>query len=210
MDFGYSHMPLVNYSELKAELDGARGWSHRTDLTDRIPTFITLAESAFNRLFRFVEQETIATLHCTGKLTPLPGDLLELRQVEYQGQPVRPLIYGAPQYLSALRSKGVSGCPKAYSLRGSNLELVPTPTDVEVELTYYAKIPALSDVNPTNWLLADHPGMYLNEALRQIAIYSEDQQRTASYGAQVAALYQEMVLANRAKRWGGPLVVRAA
>lgn len=203
-------MPLTTYNGLLGALNGARSWSHRSDLEEKLPAFIALAESAFNRLFRFVEQETIATLICTAKLTPLPADFLEMRQVEYQGSPVDPLVYDSPQYLSVLRSKGVSGRPKAYSLRGKQIELVPTPADVELEITYFAKIPALGESTPTNWLLTDHPGMYLNEALRQIAIYSEDQQRTASYGAQVAALYQEMVLANRAKRWGGPLVVRAA
>ena len=42
-------MAISNYTELKTAV---ANWLDRDDLTDRIPEFIALAESRFNRLLR--------------------------------------------------------------------------------------------------------------------------------------------------------------
>ena len=48
-------MAISNYTELKTAV---ANWLDRDDLTDRIPEFIALAESRFNRLLRIRAMES--------------------------------------------------------------------------------------------------------------------------------------------------------
>jgi len=218
-------MALATYTDLKAAI---ADWAHRSNVsTSTIDTFIDLAESEFNNRLRCVEQETVAALACTTKYTDLPSDFLEMRVVEYDGSILKNVAYATPEYMAWLRATYTSGDPVAYSIRGTSLELVPEvgsddPTvdgfgsdvspfetgEVEVILTYYAKITALSDSNTTNWLLTSHPNMYLYECLRQMSIYTKDDASVARYATLMQGYYSGLQASDNGKRFGGPLVMR--
>jgi hypothetical protein len=71
-----------------------------------------------------------------------------------------------------------SGKPSYYTIVGTQIEVIATPdTGYTGELTYYAKIPALSDSNTSNWLLAYAPDLYLYGALLEAAPYLKDDER---------------------------------
>ena len=56
--------------------------------------------------------------------------------------------------------------------------MLPAPTaDVDLLLTYYAKIPALSDTITTNWLLTKSPDLYLYSALLEATPYLKNDER---------------------------------
>ncbi len=197
----------MNYTELKAAVSD---WAHRSDVASQVDTFIDLAEAEFNNRLRTVDQETVADLQCTARYTPLPADFAEMRAVEYNGAVLRNLAYVTPDYMAAWRASSPAGEPKAYSIRGTDLELIPTPDDVTVTLTYWATIPALSDANPTNWLLTAHPNMYICECLRQLSLYIKDDNGVARYANQLQGYWDALNKADQRKRHPGPMRVRAA
>lgn len=198
----------MNYTELKTAI---ADWAHRSDITDStLDLFIDLAEAEFNNRLRTVEQETVADLVCTSRYTALPADLAEIRAVEHNGTRLRNLEYATPDYMARWRQYEPSGDPKAYSVRGTDLELIPTPDSVTVTLTYWAKVPALSGANTTNWLIDAHPNMYLLECMRHLSIYIKDDAGAARYATQMQGYFDALRRADNAKRFGGPLRVRVA
>ena len=109
-----------------------------------------------------------------------PSDWLQAKEFQLNTNPIVRLQFvteaqgdesKAQRYLNI-------GQPVYYTITGSQLEFIPTPdTTYSAELTYYAKIPALSDSNTSNWLLAYAPDLYLYGALMEAAPYLKDDER---------------------------------
>ena len=212
---------------MKAEIEN---WAHRSNITtDTVDTFIDLAEAEFNVRLRTVDQETVDELVCNTRFTSLPSDFLEMRLVEFQDSTLSNVSYATPEYLTKLRAKHTAGNPVAYSIRGTTIELVPSPGaddpdldgfgedvspfeagEVTLIITYWAKVAALSDSNTTNWLLTNHPNMYLYECLRQLSIYIKDDAGMTRYATLLQGYYDAMQRQDRRKRWGGGLRIRVA
>lgn len=201
-------MALSTYANLKSAI---ASWAHRSDITDSVAAdFVTLAEAEFNRVLRCVQQETRDTLSVTSRYTALPTDFLELRRIEYDGSPVYPLNSLSPFQQTSYRQNQPTGDPVYYSIVGTDIEVVPTQTSATLDILYYAKIPALSDSNTTNWLLTAWPDLYLSECLRQCAIWTKDDGSINRYGQRVMEAVQTIRQLDIAKRFAGPMVVRAA
>lgn len=209
----------MNYTELVAAITS---WSHRSDVAAQADTFIQLAEAEFNTRLRTVDQETVAELVCNTRYTALPADFLEMRAVEYLGDTISNLTYATPEFVSEWRRASPSGESKAYTLRGLHIELLPNlgaddpdvdgfgddvapfqSGEVPITLHYWAKIPALSDSNTSNWLLASHPNMYLYECLRQLAIYTKDDASIQRYANLMQGYFVSLTAHDIGKRFGG-------
>ena len=96
--------------------------------------------------------------------------------------------------------------PKYYRLTSDQIEFYPAPdSSYEVAMQYYARVPALTDTDTTNWVLTDYPDIYLYGALVHAAPYLNDDQRINIW----ASLYQSAVDAldqdNKKSRVSGPL-----
>lgn len=201
-------MAIATYVQLKTAI---ASWAHRSNISDSvISDFVSLAEAEFNRALRCAQQETRSTLNVSSRYTALPADFLELRRIEYDGSPVYPLNSLTPYQQTGYRQNQPTGEPVYYSIVGTDIEIVPTQTSASVDILYYAKIAALSDSNTTNWLLTAHPDLYLAECLRQLGIYTKDDNAIARYGAQVAEAIRTIRQLDAAKRFAGPMVMRAA
>ena len=174
-------MPLATYADLKAAIPS---WLDRedSDFAARVPDFIALCEQRLNfggadgAGLRVAEMEKTATLtpDANGKLT-LPADYLESRS----------LAPGAAGY-DALTLSGIDanvglyrygGVPRRMSISGQTVSTFPLANGA-VTLLYYAKIPSLSDANPSNWLLAKAPGVYLYGSLIETAPFEIDDARS--------------------------------
>lgn len=220
-------MALATYTDLKTTLED---WAHRSNLSSTtVDTFIDLAEAEFNVRLRCLDQETVAALDCSTRFTSLPSDFLEMRLVEYEDSTLQNVTSATPEYLTMLRARYTSGSPVAYAIRGTTLELVPSPGDndpdvdgfgtdvspfesgeVSLIITYLAKIPALSDDNTANWLLTSHPNMYLYECLRQLSIYIKDDAGAKRYAGLLQGYYDALTSLDQRKRFGSTLVMRVA
>jgi hypothetical protein len=113
-------------------------------------------------------------------------------------------------YANSLRAGRYSaaGKPQYYTVVGSQLEFIPTPdTQYEGELTYYAKIPALSDSNTSNWLLTYAPDLYLYGALIEAEPYLKNDERVGLWGELYLRVVADIEVADeRASVASTPLV----
>jgi hypothetical protein len=68
-----------------------------------------------------------------------------------------------------------TGTPRFYTVSGTTFIVYPEPDETySARLFYWAKPAALSDSDPTNWILQYHPDVYLYGALTQAGPYLDD------------------------------------
>jgi hypothetical protein len=188
-------MAIATYSDLQTSV---ANWLKRSDLTSIIPDFITLAEARIARDLRLRRQVTntaLSTVAGTQTVT-LPSDFLEMENITLTNTtPPAALSVVTPEIMDRKFPSGyANGQPVVYTIVGDAIQLGPTPDAVyTVSLDYYQRFAALS-TTPTNWLLTNHPGVYLFGALAEGAPYLMEDERTplwdTKYRAEVAALQQ--------------------
>lgn len=158
-------MSITTYGELQASV---ASWLNRGDLSANIPDFITLAEAQLNTDLEAGAMDTKTTLATVLGVNTvvLPTDMLGMRRLQVTGTYNQPLSYRSPDELSADYASNTSGQPIVFTVVGGNLELAPIPDAVySLELTYKQRVPALSVINTTNWLLTAWPNAYLYASL---------------------------------------------
>ena len=170
-------MALDTFAGLKATI---ADYLNRDDLTSIIPSFITIAEAKFNRKLRTRQMIKRANGQIESAFFAYPSDWLQAKEFQLNTNPIVRLQFVTEAYGDELKAnRYVSiGQPAYYTITGTQLEFIPTPDSTySAELTYYAKIPALSDSNTSNWLLAYAPDLYLYGALMEAAPYLKDDER---------------------------------
>ena len=200
-------MPITSYSTLVSELEN---FLIRSDLTDRIPTFIQLFEARMNRILRSADMENAVTNSTSGAVIALPDDYREARTLYIDADPDITLT---AMTLSSLRETypvAVTGRPTAYAVSGRNLYIAPAPDGTYVyTLTYFQSLPALTSSNTSNWLLAAHPDVYLYGVLTAAEAYLQNDERFPVWkGAWDEALGEIIQEANAQRLPAGPLCVR--
>ena len=170
-------MALDTYANLKTAI---ADWLDRSDLTDRIPDFIALAEARLNRELRIRPMEVRSTLTLTAgqRYFALPGGYLQMRNIQLNTNPVTPLEYITPEMLDRLYGSNTTGKPKAYSLIGDEIQLAPIPdTDYTLEVAYYEKFTPLTTDVTTNWLTENAPDVLLYGALIEAEPFVKNDER---------------------------------
>ena len=169
----------MNYTQLKSAV---ADFLNRQDLTAVIPTFVTFCEADINRKLRHRKMIARATAVLDEQYTALPDDFLEAKNIQLNSEPPVSLKYVTLEHADLLRSGIYSsaGEPKYYTLLGSSLEAVPTPDgEYTIELAYYQSFTALAEDADTNWLLTNHPDVYVYGTLVHSAPYLKDDERIA-------------------------------
>ena len=155
-------MALSTFAELKV---GVANWLDRSDLTDRIPEFIVLAEARFNRVLRIRDMETVSTAISTTAGTreySLPTGFVQMREFHLTTDPLTPLSYITPEMMSRIWAGSTKGKPEVFTIIADNVRLGPNPDAVyTTSMLYYKKITALSDSATTNDMLTNNPDIYL-------------------------------------------------
>ena len=163
-------MALANYTDLQASI---AGWLHRSDLAAVIPDFIMLAESRINRNLRAIIPQTEIALTATpgSRYMPIPTGMVEIEALwlTYY-QPRRQLVYKEPTELILNIS---SGMPNYWSIDSSNIALDSTCDNPYTFTLRYFALFALSSTT-TNWLMTNHPDLYLYASLIEAAAYIRD------------------------------------
>ena len=175
-------MSISTYADLQASV---ANWLNRSDLTANIPEFITLAEAQMSTDLktRAMENKVALSTVAGTKTVALPTDMLEMRRLQVVGTYNQPLSYRSPDELSIDYAANGSGQPVVFTVVGGNLELAPIPDAVySLELTYQQRIPALSDVSNTNWLLTNWPNAYLYASLLAAMPFIMNDARLAVWG----------------------------
>ncbi len=168
-------MALDSYTGLKSAI---QDWLIRPDLVNVVDTFIDLCESELNYSLRTRHQlTTVALTPDSDGYVDLPADYLEFRQVTALTNPRRVLQNVAPSYRDWAYDRS-SGYPAVFSISGDEMLVLPL-TASNIELEYYAKIPALSATTTTNWVLQRCPALYLYGSVRHAMGYIQDDERMA-------------------------------
>ena len=162
-------MALSTYAELKT---GIANWLNRTDLTDEISDdFIKLCEADFNAKLRIRQMEQFDDVTINAEKVSVPTGFIAVRSFYILSSSVKyPLEYITPANMNEVRGGSRTGKPRSYTIESDNesetFRFGPTPdTTYSGKLSYYKSFTALSDSNTSNWVLANHPGIYLYGSL---------------------------------------------
>lgn len=194
-------MAITTYAELKTAV---ADWLNRSDLTTAIPNFIALAEAQMNRQIRHRKMVVRADATVATQYFAAPADWLETIRFQLNTNPITPLVYVTPeQMIEDEQVYSTGGQPMFFTIVGQQFQVLPAPDDsYDAELMYYAKIPALSDAAPTNWLLTEAPDVYLYAALVQSAPYLKEDERTGVWAGLYQTLINDMKIADERARIG--------
>ncbi|MGK9199371.1 phage adaptor protein [Sinorhizobium meliloti] len=193
-------MTISDYASLLVD---AGEYAGREDIAHNFPRFLGLAELKLNRGLRVADMEVTDEIALIDGEGTLPADLLEAREVRNaSGIPIRAVS------LQQLTNSYVdrSGTLAGYAIVGSTIKVRPV-SDNELTVTYYARIPALTPSNPTNWLLEKAADVYLYALVTEIAIWERDAAK-AQAGQQLLALaLSGLTVEDERTRWGNAKMV---
>lgn len=195
---------IGNYSDLVTKVGQ---WLDRDDLEDRIPDFVVLVEARLNRLLRTINQETRDIWVIDEESFDLPPDYRKMRKIHIEGQPDRPLDEISP-VAAPRRFNGDTGIPRAYWTEGRTLTLAPPPeAETTFRVTYFIRVPALTSDAPSNWVLEEHPDIYVWGAIKEASAFIRDPDALDYASARLDEAIAELQLESATDRWGGgPLV----
>jgi len=164
----------MNYAELQlAVIDD----SHRPDLAEFVPRFITECEGLIRRqLTAYLLTTTIGeTERIADGLYTLPERVLVLRQLRLQGRQGDAISRVIP---AAVRRLAATADVLQYAENGDGtIEFRGTPgTDATFDVTYYGSPAPLVDDLDTNELLTDHESLYISGAKFFLYIHTQDRE----------------------------------
>ena len=201
-------MAITTYAELQSAIGD---WLAKSNLTARAPDFIALAEVEINDLLRTADMETRATASTVAgeAYLAVPENFAGARRMIVEGTTARPLESVTPQYIDRRYLDAARGQPRVYAVEDNQFRFGPTPdTAYTLEVSYFRKVPALSDVNATNWLLSSHPSVYLFGALKEAAPFLMDDARIQIWETKFQSALSRLQIADRFDRFPGPYAMK--
>lgn len=172
-------MALDTYTGLKATI---ANYLSRSDLTAIIPDFITLGEAKLNKIVRSRDMVARATATIDAEYETAPTDYVEMISLFLLTNPKTQVEFVSAANFSRVSPSG-SGKPRFFTVVGDQLRFGPVPDGAyEAEMQYYAKLPALSVSNASNWLLASNPDAYLYAAMLEAVSYARNDAQIAKWG----------------------------
>ncbi len=205
-------MALATYSDLKTSI---ANWLNRSDLTTEIAEdFIVLAEADFNSKLRIRKMNTSTSITIDSETESMPSDFLQVRDFFItEGGTKYALKYITPAQMDQIKGSSTSGMPSTYTILGDNFRFAPTPSGSYTgTLNYYAKFPALSDTNTSNYILANHPAIYLYGSLFHAANFlgGYNPQQVQTWQQMYATAMERLELNDREDQFSGsPLQIRS-
>jgi hypothetical protein len=195
----------MTFTELKTNI---ADWLNRSDLTSVIPTFIQLAEARLNRQLRTTNQYTRATVSSSDQYLSMPSDFLEMRHIRITSPKERDLVeiaaHAINEYTDTNFLASLADSYPRYYVYGQSLRIIPTPAEsITYEMMYYAKVPALSTSNASNWVSTSHPDAYLYYSLLQASPYLGEDERIAIWTQQAERAVAEIQASDDRRRTKG-------
>lgn len=187
-------MAISTFAELKTAV---ANWLHRDDLTAIIPDFIVLAESQIRQDVRVRAMEQTASGSLSAATLALPTRFAEARRVILG---TTPQAFLTPEAFYPYRDSVTNH----YTILGTNFVFQQTSGTYQVD--YWQWFAPFSDDADTNWLLTNHPDVYLSAAMFEAATYVEG--NPLPWAARYQAALQKLRRAEA--KMTGPLRVQVA
>lgn len=147
-----------------------------------------------------------ATFQVSADGTDLPTDIDSIESFYHDG----PTYFGpitmvpADQIPVYKANYGDTGVPEFAAITANKLRFAPeADATYSLRMTYWQKITSLSAQNTTNWLLTNHPDIYLYGALCESAPYLKDDARLAMWKTELRDRVLALEASNERKQFGG-------
>ena len=220
---------VTNYGTLKTAISD---WLARGDLSDYTDQFVQFAENQIysdpELRLRQMEKQLDGFVGCDGKMD-VPDDYLELKHAYLDKSPRIQLERCDPAFIYetyGTRFAGLTpfsdtelsdssfaygnGVPKYIATEGDTFILAPFPSDqYRVGGIYYKKFTALNAESDTNWLLTNHPDLYLYGALMQAEPFIKNDSRIMLWEKMYERARARVRGSERRERFSGGIAVRA-
>lgn len=165
-------MALATYSDLKTSV---ASWLERSDMTTVIVDCIALAEARLNRELGPVETDASLTGTVDSRSLDISAlslvEPIELWVANPSNEDEREVQQQSP---STMAYADTSGPPQQWVMASTSALKLDRPCDQAYAFRFhYRQRFALSDSATTNWLLTNHPDIYLAASLMWGAGYQE-------------------------------------
>lgn len=183
----------MTFATLKTDV---ADYLHRTDLTAKMAGFVALAEAAMFRELPNIKAMAISVAGTTtGEYGTLPTDFGSVARVTITANSSEwSLDYKAQDYTPTGQAY-----PEQYALENNKLRIWGASTGQAYTLYYISNLAALSDSNPTNWLLTNAPDLYLYATALEAAKWMRDQEQVGMLAPLVASLIDSVRRASERK-----------
>ena len=204
-------MALNTYTTLKASI---ANWLNRSDLTAEIQDdFIKLTEADLNSKLRVRSMIAQVNITVNAETADLPTDFLQIRNFYIlSGQTKTPLVYTTPASMDTTSGTSTTGLPTTFTILGDTLRFSPKPdATYTAVMNYFKKFPALSSTVSTNFILQNHPAIYLYGSLFHAANFlgGINPQQIQTWQQMFATALERLELNDREDEYNGsPLQVR--
>ena len=161
-------MAVNTYTTLKTAI---ANWLNRSDLSDEIADdFITLTEADYNAKLRIRQMEQIDSITIDSETETVPSGFISARSFYILSGSKYTLNYVSPHNMFELRGGSTTGRPPMYTIESDNetesFRFAPSPdASYTGYIHYYKKIAPLTSSNADNYILLQHPGIYLYGSL---------------------------------------------
>ncbi len=182
----------------------------RSDITTVITTFIQMAEAKFKRKYDFRKLSDRGDFSISADGSSLPSDFQSLESWYHAGPtffgPIEIKNADAIANLNGSRYGGSTGPPAHAALVDGTARYAPPPdATYTTQFIYWRKITPLGTSNTTNWLLTDHPDLYIYGALAHSAPYLKDDARVQLWKALHDEIAEELTQASEEEQFSGSL-----
>ncbi len=209
-------MAITTYAELKTAM---ADWSHRSDLTTYLDDFIDQTESFF-RLSPVSPSEpgiggiranitrATGTLSAGTETLARPSDFLEAYRFRLTADTGGLVEYTGPENIGLYKRTG-SGMPHYWTVSDVIEFDVAPDSAYAYELSYYPDFVALDGTNTTNWVITNHPNIYLSGCLYNLYSFIQDAENRAHWLTQFKSTVHGVNDAYRRSRYSqGPIAAR--
>ena len=204
-------MALTTYTELKTSI---ADWLNRSDLTTEIAEdFIVLTEADFNSKLRVRSMIAQVSITVDAETEALPADFLQIRDFyTLSGQTKTPLVYTTPAQMDTTTGTSTTGKPTTFTILGDTIRFSPKPdATYTAVMNYFKRFSPLSSSVTTNFILTNHPAIYLYGALFHAANFlgGINPQQVQTWQLMYSTAMERLELNDREDEYNGsPLQVR--
>ena len=206
-------MALDTYGGLKTSI---ANFIARADLTTPIPDLVTLCHKQLMRELRGhpLLQKRDPAFSIDSEYEAVPSDFMSLRTMYLNTSPKTEVTHWAPDGMGDFSG---SGKPRHVAIVGAttagsaSFRFAPVPDGTyTAPLEFNAMVTFFASDGATNWILTDHPDVYLYGSLLQAVAYIGDDPRIPQWQSFYITALQRLKAAGADTAWGtNGMAVRA-